>query len=291
RISDEYPLSSAQSRLFFLQQLDLHSISYNEPVIFRVSGNLNINKVEQVLEKLVERHEMLRTCFELKGDQPVQIVHNAVVVKTNYKELINEQVDINKIIEGCIKPFDLSIAPLFRMHIFRVSIDQYYMFYDLHHIIADGVSSETIMRDFIKFYNEEDLVPLNYTYKDFAAWQNQYLESEEVKKQEYYWLNVYKNTKPLINLPVDHPRPEKFTYEGDFHEFELISEMHSEFNQFKKDSGITSFMMHMSVFSILLHKYTEQNELVIGSTFFGRPQEEFQNIMGIFVNELALLMY
>ncbi|MCS4475418.1 condensation domain-containing protein [Clostridium botulinum] len=186
-----------------------------------------------------------------------------------------------------MKSFDLGIAPLFRAEIFKTQ-GKKYLLIDIHHIISDGVSMSILINEFASLYGGNKLEPLELQYKDFAAWQNNFLKSDEMKKQEEYWRNVFSDEIPVLNMPYDYERPAMQSFEGDSVSFEVNEDITLKLRKLTRETGTTMHMVLLSAFNILLSKYSGQEDIVIGTPIAGRPHADLQDIMGMFVNTLAL---
>ncbi|MCM3738303.1 amino acid adenylation domain-containing protein [Bacillus cytotoxicus] len=281
---EEYETSSVQKRMYMLQQFDKNSTAYNMPLVFELDGNINKKQIEETFRKLIVRHEALRTYFETNEDQIVQRIDNSYGFKLEIKQ---ESEDIDTVINNFTRPFDLSKAPLLRVELVE-NKGKTYLLIDMHHIISDGVSCDILAKEFKELYKGKELKPLKLQYKDFAEWQNKFLKSEEMKKQEEYWLNMFKDGVPVLNIPTDYNRPAIKSFEGDDVSFEINGEIIEKLKYLAKGSGTTMHMVLLSAFYILLSKYSRQEDIVIGIPVAGRPHSDLQNIMGIFINTLAL---
>ncbi|KMY31906.1 AMP-binding protein [Lysinibacillus xylanilyticus] len=288
KIRDEgkYETSSAQKRMYMLQQFDKDSTAYNMPTVFELGGNINEIQIEETFRKLVKRHEALRTYFETNEDQIIQRIDNSYEFEL---EIVQEREDIDTIINNFLRPFDLNKASLLRIELVK-SKEKTYLLIDMHHIISDGVSCNILINDFIEIYNGKELEPLKLQYKDFAEWQNKFLNAEDMKKQEEYWLNIFSDEIPVLNIPTDYKRPVIKSFEGDDVGFELDEKLIEQLKEFTKETGTTMHMVLLSAFYILLSKYSRQEDIVIGVPVAGRSHADLQKIMGIFVNTLALRM-
>ncbi|MBU2699290.1 amino acid adenylation domain-containing protein [Sporomusaceae bacterium BoRhaA] len=286
---DYYPLSSAQKRMCILNQLDSDSIAYNFPVAFKVEGYLDKKRFEETLRKIIKRHETLRTSFELIGGEPVQRIHDNIDFKIDYIQSTDQ--NISDIIKKFIRPFDLSIAPLLRVSLVELSKNRCLILFDLHHIIGDGVSEGILIKELVSLYQGKDLPKLRIQYKDFAFWQNQLLRTEALKKQEEYWLNTFSGEIPILNMPTDYPRPSIRSSEGDRLHFELGEELTSKLNKLAKETSTTLYMVLLAAYNVLLAKYTGQEDIIVGSPIAGRPHVDLNNILGMFVNSLAIRSY
>ncbi len=302
-----YALSSAQKRLYFLQQMDLESTSYNMPMVFPIGKDIDKDKIESTLKKLIMRHENLRTSFEKVNEEPVQKIYKEVEFRIDFFDLIGAPVEAEVEVEGepgsaslhhsslithhFIRPFDLSRAPLMRSGIFKRPDGHYAWVVDMHHIISDGTSHTILSEDFMILYKGEELEPLRLHYKDFSQWQNGLFERGEIITQEEYWLSLYQGEVPRLELPTDYTRPEVFTFEGDDYSFMLEREEAFKFKALGSRQGATLFMTILAALNTLFYKYTGQTDIIIGSGIAGRPHADLQYIIGMFVNTLAMRNY
>ncbi len=291
-----YHMSSAQKRVFTLQQFDLSSTTYNMPGVLEIDGELDNSRVENAFMALIEKHESLRTSFGMKDEIPVQIIHKEVNFQIEYMEkAIYKGVQLEKIMTDFIKPFDLGKAPLIRVRLINApkdsTISKHILMYDMHHIISDGVSMNILIEEFINAYKMKKLPKLKLQYKDYAKWQSELHGSERIAKQEEYWLEAFSGEIPVLNLPTDYQRPSIQSYEGDRVSFSLEEELTKSLNHIAKETGSTLYMVLLSVFNILLSKYSGQEDIIIGSPIAGRPHADLENIIGMFVNTLPMRNY
>ncbi|MDF2801027.1 MAG: hypothetical protein K0S61_930 [Anaerocolumna sp.] len=283
-----YKTSPAQRRMYSLYQLDKTSTAYNLPSATIIEGKLNEEKVREVAKKLLMRHEILRTSFELKDYQVVQLVADQVQMELSFTEqTIASDEQMVALIEEFVKPFDLSKAPLCRLKLVTISDDKSVLLFDVHHIIADGTSMEILTRDFNDLYISS-LKPLELQYKDFAEWQNHYLLSEEVRELKNYWTSRFADSIPVLTLPFDRERPVVKTFSGNRLYFSIDSELLIKLEQFAVKNGATMYMTLLSAWYVLLGRYSGQEDIVIGSPVAGRQTEEISETMGMFVNMLAM---
>jgi len=287
--NEYYELSSAQKRMYTLQQLEESSTSYNIPMVMTLVGELDKAKLEKIFNELIQRHEALRTSFEIKNGEPVQIVHKEISFKIEYAEVDKEKAE--EIAAGFVKYFDLSKTPLIRVALVKINDEEHILMIDMHHIISDGASMGILTKEFMELYDGKKLAELKIQYKDFTAWQNEIFKSGEIKKQEEYWLKAFGDEIPVLNLPTDYQRPSIQSFEGDNISFELSEELTGKLKQISKEAGSTMFMVLLSAYNILLSKYSGQEDIIVGSPIAGRPHADLQNIMGMFVNTLAMRNY
>ncbi|NFC39301.1 amino acid adenylation domain-containing protein, partial [Clostridium botulinum] len=279
-----YEASSAQKRMYMLQQFDKDSTAYNMPVAFQLEGKINKNKIEETFRKITERHEGLRTYFETLDGEIIQKLQNDHEFKLVERK---ENGYIDNIINKFVRPFNLGKAPLFRVELIE-NKEKTYLLIDMHHIISDGVSMSILIKEFTALYNGENLDPLKLQYKDFAAWQNNFLKSEEIKKQEEYWINKFSDEIPILNMHTDYERPVIKSFEGDGLSFEVDEKVTENLRKIARKTGSTMNMVLISAFNILLSKYSGQEDIIIGTPIAGRTHADLQNMMGMFVNTLAL---
>lgn len=284
-----YPLSGAQKRMFILNRMSNDSTVYNMPAAFIIDGELEKDHFEEVFKKIVNRHEAFRTRFEIINGEPVQIVEETLDFKVKYFEIKEEEIfDLTR---DYLKPFDISKAPILRVEVGKINNSKYAMFINMHHIISDGVSINIFIKDFISLYKHENLPELKIQYKDFTIWQEELNEEMIYKKQDKYWLEKFKNEIPILNLPLDFPRSEIQSHEGDKLTFRIEKKYLESINKIMKETDTTLFMVLLAGFYILLYKYTGQKDIVIGSPIAGRLHVELENVIGMFVNTLVLRNY
>ncbi len=290
-----YPLSSAQKRLYFLEQLEDIGTSYNIPSVLKIIGKFDKNKYENVVKVLIDRHETLRTSFEVVSDKPVQRVYDTVQfeiqeVQAGRQEL-GIDIDINNIEELMgvfIQPFDLSQAPLLRVGFVKLSEEEHLLLYDIHHIICDGTSTEILIDEFIRTCEREELLPLKLQYKDFTTWQNHLFETGQIEKQEKYWMNRFSGKIPVLNFPTDYPRPDSLAFEGNNYGLRIGAEKTSQLKQLAVENDVTLYMVLLTVLNATLYKYTGQTDIIVGSGIMGRAHADLQKLIGMFVNTLAM---
>ncbi len=281
-----YPLSSAQSRMFILNQLAKESTNYNMPAILELNGILDKERFQTAFEKMVSRHEALRTSFDMVDGSPMQKIHEEVDFKVKYIKLENQGVE--EAINSLIRPFDLGKAPLFRVIVVELAENKHLLITDIHHIISDGVTIAILIEEFSKLYKGEELPKLRIQYKDYAVWQNNMLKSNELKKQEKYWLSIFKEEVETLNIPTDYPRPRIQSFEGESIDFTLDEELTNALYNITRENKATLYMTLLAVYNVLLYKITGQEDIVVGTPIAGRPHADMQNIIGMFVNTLAM---
>ncbi|WP_139487922.1 non-ribosomal peptide synthase/polyketide synthase [Brevibacillus dissolubilis] len=281
-----YELSSAQRRVYILSEIEGNGTSYNMPFAMRIQGGLDVAQLERAFQALVERHEALRTSFEMVDGEPVQKIHQVADFKLAYSEL--GEADLDEKQAGWIQPFDLTQAPLLRAEIVKVADQEHILLADMHHIISDGVSMGIIMGELAELYKGNTLAPLHIQYKDYSEWQAERSKQEELKQQEQYWLDVFNEEIPALDLPTDYARPQKRSYQGDIIHFQLDAKTANQLDLLAKEHGVTMYMVLLAAYTALLSKYTGQEDIVVGTPIAGRKHADLNQVLGMFVNTLAI---
>ncbi|MDX9882074.1 MAG: amino acid adenylation domain-containing protein [Prolixibacteraceae bacterium] len=287
--SDWYPVSAAQRRLFILDQLTTDKLSYHIPEIWNIKGNLRVDALIQAFRRLAERHEILRTSFDLVDDMPVQIVHEQV--ELNIPVLKMTEKEARNYIRSFIQPFDLGKAPLFRSAIIELSPDQHLVLFDAHHIVIDAFSMEILKKELFGFYDGKTPEPLRIQYKDYAIWQNSALKKEEISRQKEWWMEQFREEVPVINLPLDFPRSAGQSAEAGVVSFALDETLTAGIKKMSSGEGLSTFMILLAVYQMVMHKYTQQEDLVIGVTTTGRGDDDLSGLLGMFVNNLPVRVF
>ncbi|MBT2713977.1 surfactin non-ribosomal peptide synthetase SrfAB, partial [Pseudomonas sp. ISL-88] len=285
--ADAYPLSSAQKRMYVLNQLDRHTISYNMPSVLLMEGEINIARLREALNQLINRHESLRTSFTEKAGQPMQQIADQAEIELHMLEAAAEE-DAHQQIKAFIKPFDLSEAPLIRAALIRINEKKHLLLLDMHHIIADGVSRSIMVKELAQLYRGGSLPEPKLHYKDFAVWQNEPDQSERMKEHERYWLSAFAGELPELNLPIDFPRPPVQSFEGQSIRFRAGRETEKAVREVMEKTGATLHMVLHAAFHVFLGKITGQRDIIIGSVTAGRTSADVLEMPGMFVNTLAL---
>ncbi|TVX86199.1 amino acid adenylation domain-containing protein [Bacillus subtilis] len=284
---ETYPVSSAQKRIYVLQQLEDGGTGYNMPAVLELEGKLNPERMERAFKELIKRHESLRTSFEQDaGGDPVQRIHDEVPF-TLQTTVLGERTE-QEAAAAFIKPFDLSQAPLFRAQIVKVSDDRHLLLVDMHHIISDGVSVNILIREFGELYNNRKLPALRIQYKDYAVWQEGFKTGDAYKTQEAYWLKQLEGELPVLDLPADHTRPPVRSFAGDKVSFTLEPEVASGLHKLARENGSTLYMVLLAAYTAFLSRLSGQEDIIVGSPIAGRPHKDLEPILGMFVNTLAL---
>jgi len=298
--SEQLPLSWAQERLWFLNQLEGSSATYNIPRAVRITGNLDINAFEQAFSEMVRRHEVLRTSFPNVNGTPIQVIHSEATMNINVVDL--QQLEVTEC-ETALKqkaqleattPFELEVAPLIRCSLLHLDAIEYLLLLTMHHIVSDGWSIGVFIQELSSLYQAfiagepSPLAELPIQYADFAVWQRQWLSGKVLQNQLNYWQQQLAGAPELLQLPTDHPRPSAPTYRGTTQSFTLDTDLTQKLQTLSQESGTTLFMTLLAGFKILLQRYTNQDDIVVGTDVANRNQAEIEPLIGFFVNLLVL---
>jgi len=289
-----YIATPDQRRMFALNQFEGISTTYNLNMVTELKGPLDYHRCETAFRKLIQRHESLRTSFRLIGDQLVQVIHDFDAIDFQIPYIVVEGSsqtrtrDIKKNVDQFIRPFDLSKAPLIRVSLLKTGKDRHLLLLDMHHIISDGMSEIILANDFIQLYEGKELPGINLRYRDYSQWLDRLGKLEE---HEEYWLNRFKGELPVLEMPTDFPRPPQQQFAGDAVGFIIGKETNQQLNRLAKETGTTLFMVLLAMYNVLLHKYTGQEDIIIGSIIAGRTHVELENVVGFFAKTLALRNY
>ena len=283
---DYYPVSSAQKRLFIMEQMGGIGTAYNIPMVIRIEGDLDKGRLSDALLNLINRQDSLRTSFDVIDGEPVQIVHKNIKFKRSYREALSE--DLPNIVNDFIQPFNLKKAPLFRVELIKTGEHQHVLLMDFHHIIFDGMSLVVFLDELSKLYSGETLPPLSIQYKDFSVFQNLMMESEHYKDQEEFWLNEFSGDIPVLDLPVDHRRPPVQDYTGDRYNFIVGRDLTYNLKRISGETETTLYIVLLAALNVLFQKYTSQEDIVIGVPAGGRTRHDLKDIVGMFVNTLPV---
>ncbi len=284
-----YPVSSAQRRIYTLQQFNKSSIAYNMPGAVLLEGMVDKQKLEAVFNRLIQRHESLRTSFEIVDSEPVQIVHKEVEFNLEYFNETEE--NLQTLLDNFIKPFDLTKPYLFRVGLVTITTEKHLLIYDMHHIISDGTSLGIFIKDLQRLYAGKEIKPLKVQYKDYSVWQQKLFQSEKMQQQKEYWLKQFNDEIPVLNLIGDYPRPTIQSFEGERFSLWVDEKLTSNLKAICKEKEVTLYMLMLAAFNVLLSKYSSQEDIVVGSPIAGRSHGDLNNIMGMFVNTLAMRNY
>ncbi|MBW4637352.1 MAG: amino acid adenylation domain-containing protein [Gloeocapsa sp. UFS-A4-WI-NPMV-4B04] len=294
-----FPASFSQQRLWFLNSLAPGNPFYNVSAAIRATGHLNITVLEQTFNEIVRRHEVLRTIFEMTEGQLNQVIVEDVTLSLSVVDLgylpatEREAAARQQAIAKSQYPFDLTADILLRVTVFQLDSTDHILLLNLHHIIADGWSIGVLIREMSTLYaafnfsKPSPLPELPIQYADFAHWQREWLQGEVLELQLSYWRSQLANL-PLLNLPTDRTRPAVQTYRGATHTLEVSKSLTTSLEALGQQAGVTLFMTLLAAFQTLLHRYTGQLDIVVGSPIANRNRAELEPLIGFFVNSLVL---
>ncbi|MCP4152568.1 MAG: non-ribosomal peptide synthetase, partial [bacterium] len=317
-----YILSSAQKRLYILQQMEQESTAYNMPHTIPLVKDTEPVRLEDAFKKLIRRHESLRTSFHMipvktvtniqspitdNSFSLVQNIHHTVEFKIEYYNLkagnagnrepnIVEKKTVSDVKDAFFRPFDLAKAPLIRAAVIETTRDddpasetvERFLLVDMHHIITDGTSQVVLSKEFLALYDGENLPPLKLRYRDYAEWQNDEKRKKLKQQQEEYWFNLYSGELPVLNLPTDYSRPVMQSFEGNRISFMLNKDETHRLKERAKENETTLYMIILSIFTILLSKLSSLQDIIVGTPTAGRRHAGLEKIIGIFVNTLPM---
>ncbi len=288
-LKDYYRVSSIQQRLYFLYQFDSSSLSYNMTQLFTLQGEVDKDRLTDALNTLLDRHDSLRTSFEVVAGNVVQKVNQDVRVVVEY--FTAGENDANEIISGFIRPFDLAKAPLIRAGLISSAGNAHIFIIDMHHIITDGVSKNILIREFISLYRGEEFKNRPLQYIDYVESQQQENLQLRAEKQKAFWLDQFSEEITPIDLPVDYSRPLLKTDAGDVIYCLLSKEEAATLTHICEKEGVSMFMVLLAVYNVLLAKVSNQEDIIVGTPVSGRRHPDVEHIVGLFLNTLPLRNY
>ncbi|EKE99927.1 MULTISPECIES: non-ribosomal peptide synthetase [unclassified Tolypothrix] len=294
------PLSFAQTRLWFLEQLEPGNSTYNLCRTLKLQGALNVTALEESLNEIIRRHEILRTTFTSVDGQAVQVINADLSLKIQILNLQNlspqaQELEVQRLVkQAAQQSFDLSTPPLFKTLLLQLAAQEYLLIFTIHHIIADGWSAGVIISELAALYESfctgksSPLGELSIQYGDFAVWQHQWLQGEIFQQQMDYWKQQLSGTLPVLELPTDRPRSAIQTFAGKKQFFTIPHHLTSALKTLSQQEGVTLFMTLLAAFQTLLYRYTGQEDILIGSPIANRNRAEIEELIGFFVNTIVL---
>ena len=265
--------------------MDKESIAYNEVQAVELKNLSDVRKLENAFNRLIERHECYRTSIiEVEG-KAVQKIHPAD--GSPFKIEYYAATEVEPMLRNFIRPFDLSIPPLIRVALIDVG-GQRILAVDKHHIVTDGVSHQIFLKEIAALYAGIQLSQPQLQYKDYAEWQNNPRQQAALEKQQKYWLEQFDDEVPVLNLPADFPRPAMQSFAGNTFGFEMGMEETKALKNLSVKEEVTLYTVLLALFNVLLAKLSGQEDIVIGTPTAGRRHADLEQIIGMFVNTLAL---
>jgi amino acid adenylation domain-containing protein len=294
--ADEIPLSFGQQALWFLHQLAPDSPAYNIVVALRVHTSLDLQSLRSAFQSLIDRHACLRTTFKSVNGAPTQRIHRRMKLCFEQEDASAfDDASLNRrLVESAYRPFDLEEGPLLRVGLLKLSADKHIMLLTAHHIVADFWSLALLVQELGTLYRasatnkEAALNTTAWQYGDYIRWQKQMLTGPEGERLWAYWQRQLSGELPALNLPLDKPRPLVQTYRGSAEPFKLNANVTARLMSLAHSRGATLYMTLLSVFQALLYRYTGQEEILVGCPTAGRTRAELADLVGYFVNPLAL---
>jgi hypothetical protein len=292
------PLSFAQQRLWFLDQLEPGSPVYNENVAVRILGRLNVSALRRAIDAIVARHEVLRTTFVAVGGVPVQMIGAARPIELKITDLSDGPHEQNGSIENLLheestRPFSLSTDLMLRASLLRLAPEEHILFVVMHHISMDGWSVGLLFQELgalykaFSFGQPSPLVDLPVQYADYAVWQREQLSGQSLAAELSYWKQQLAGIS-VLDLPTEQPRPAIQTYTGARQSFRLSNTLTSSVKALSRREGVTLFATLLAAFKTLLYRYTQCDDIVVGSPIAGRNRTEIEGLIGLFINNLVL---
>ncbi|MDA7026599.1 amino acid adenylation domain-containing protein [Bacillus sp. CLL-7-23] len=284
--SDAYPVTAAQEGVY-TRSLITDANLFHMPCVFQIDGPLDVNRLSLALQTLVNRHESLRTSFIKKDDTLKQRVHPNVTLHVKYD--VHNQSEIEELVSASPQPFSLDKPPLMRAKLIKIqSVDKHVLLLDFHHIIFDGMSLQVFMEELTGIYKGRMLPEPKLGYKDYAVWEKHKLEDQQLAEHRDFWSRILVDQPGELHLPIDFPRPALQSFAGNIFEFELNKDLLNQLKEFSLQHGLTLYMTLLSVYFVLLAKYTGQADLVVGTPTSGRFHPNMERTTGLFVNTLPV---
>ena len=294
------PLSFAQQRLWFIDQLEPDSAAFNMPLVMRLSGPLNLAALEQSVSEIIRRHESLRTCFPIRDGQPVQFISSPEPISIPVTDLSELPAAERELASKELarteagRTFSLATGPLFRVSLLRLAEHEHIVVITMHHIVSDGWSMSILVKELVSLYaafscdQPSPLSEISIQYADFTCWQRQSMQGEVLEKHLSYWKQQLGGRLPTLELPTDRPRRAAQSFRGATQTIALSPALSHDLKKLSQEAGTTPFMTMLAAFKSLLYRYSGQEDIVIGTTVANRNHAETEVLIGFFVNMLVL---
>ncbi|MGH8773197.1 MAG: condensation domain-containing protein, partial [Burkholderiales bacterium] len=296
---DSVPLSFAQQRLWFLDQLEPMSAAYIISAALRLTGTLNVSGLKASFTEIVRRHEALRTRFTA-GDEPAQVIEcprefDLPVIDLSHLAIEAREAEAVRLAcDEANRPFDLSSGPLFRARLIKLDDHQHLLALAMHHIVSDGWSMRILSRELSALYRAcidgtpSPLAELQIQYADYAIWQRGGFEQRELQQQLSFWKKQLGGAPALSEFATDYPRPAAQRYQGAHESLTLSEDLTGMLKRLSRNEGVTLFMTLLAAFKTLLYRYSGQEDLLIGTHSAGRNRHELEDVIGFFISTLVL---
>ncbi|WP_405083110.1 amino acid adenylation domain-containing protein [Paenibacillus chitinolyticus] len=299
---EHYPMSRAQRRQFMMGLISGEATMYHVPFAVHMQGKLDVERLEEAFLVVMNRHESLRTTFHHEEDEFRQRVHAEPIftlergarLRMAAGKLLAEGGDeglfdgISALMERFIRPFDLGSLPLFRAGLVPLGEERHLLLLDFHHIITDGVSVSVLLRELTTLYGGGELPDLDIQYRDYTVWQEEKIGSDAYRGQERYWLEAFEGELPTLELKPALPRPELQNFEGGLIDFILDEELTLKIKAFARERGTTLYTVLLGAYSMLLSKWSGEEDIIIGTPVAGRNHAQLEGLIGMFVNTVAI---
>ncbi|WP_145052124.1 non-ribosomal peptide synthetase [Paenibacillus xylanexedens] len=292
-----FPLSYTQQRIWFIHQFDPVNVGYNISLNWRIRGSLDWQVLEQCFQVIVDRHDSLRATFHNMNGQVVQSIQPQLQFKLERlsldKEQEMEQAIMERVEQEKNRVFDLGQGPLFRAAVLPVDENDHVLLVNMHHIISDGWSIRLLSEELTTLYSamakgsSYTLAPLDIKYSDYVVWQRDWLQSEQASEQMEFWKERLDGVQ-MLQLPTDFPRPSVQTYRGDHARFSLSSTLERSLQHYSREHKVTLYMIFLSAFKTLMYRYSQQEDIAVGTPIANRVRQEVTPLIGSFVNTLVL---
>jgi amino acid adenylation domain-containing protein len=294
------PLSFAQQRIWFFNQLDPNNPAYNLLLALRLTGAMNVAALEQNFNEVVRRHEALRTRFALVGGRPMQVIAPRLTLPLPVIDLrgvpahARAELARRLTVDVARRPIDLAAGPVVNLTLLRVAPDEHVLLFVIHHIVADAWSLEVLTRELAGIHSAyaagqpSRLPELEIQYADFAHWQRQWMQGAALGAQLGYWTRQLADSPRVLELPTDRPRPALQSFDGARALFQLAAPLTDELKALGQRQGATFYMTLLAAYAALLHRYTGQTDILLGSPIANRARPEVEGLIGFFLNNLVL---
>ncbi|MDQ0273780.1 non-ribosomal peptide synthetase [Cytobacillus purgationiresistens] len=279
-----YPLTPMQRKIYFMEHYEGIGTAYNVTTFLKLEGRFLEDKAQSAFQRLIDRHESLRTNYRTENGELRQIVHKSRKVKiekigTEFKDNLEDIL---------IQPFNLALDPLIRIAICEINSNEFILGLDTHHIAADRISMNKLIYDFLILYQGMDLAPLPITYRDFSVWQENSKKENQYQEKENYWRCILEGELPVIEFPLDYMRPNIQSFQGESLSFSVNGILLERLRTLAQRTNTTMHMVLLSALQVLLSKYTGQEDIIVGTPMSGRYHPDLENIVGMFVNTLPI---
>lgn len=285
-VKEYYELSSTQKRFYALNQLKGIETAFNMPVAMIIEGCLDVERFKKVFDELINRHDSLHISIEQREGRPVLIFNEKLDFKVEYSESPNESVE--DIIRKSVKVFELDKPPLIRVKLVKINEEKFVWFFDAHLICMDYKSRRMLFDEFVHLYKGDEIQPPKVEYKDFTEWQQKIFKEENLQNEDKYWKSVFEKDTPVLKMPIDYKRTERLTYETEILKFSIDKNLISSIEKELKINNYTPYMFVYSLYSILLHKYSGQYNIVLWSGVAGRNNIDLDKIIGSFAYSIPM---